>query len=309
MSIARKALIVFLSFSLFLSFSGVGLCYTAGRTVLQPEFVISQMEGLDVTALSKDLIREQVPPEIESMLSEEYISGLIDEVVADLEPWIREQVADAVDEGYDYILGKSQELIVTVDLGTVKPILRDSLWQVISKSPPSWLAMLPRSEMESIYYTLYDDLSAGLPDTLEIDEAILNSLDPEMVPLLEKARQYVRYYRILYSILIVATAALIAGIIVLNRRSVKGSTLWLGIPCLVCGILAFLSSYIVKRLAVPIILRGGLPTQLEDWLGEFLVDSVAPLTTYGIAMMIAGAALLITSIVYRRRQLSNGTWC
>ncbi|MFO8143894.1 MAG: hypothetical protein R6T78_04400, partial [Dehalococcoidales bacterium] len=96
MSIARKALIVFLSFSLFLSFSGVGLCYTAGRTVLQPEFVISQMEGLDVTALSKDLIREQVPPEIESMLSEEYISGLIDEVVADLEPWIREQVADAV---------------------------------------------------------------------------------------------------------------------------------------------------------------------------------------------------------------------
>ena len=306
MSVFRKGLIGFLSFLLFLSLSGVGLCYTAGRTVLEPEFVISRLENLDVTGIAKGIVRDQVPPEIVSVLSEEYIGVLVDEVIEDLEPWIREQAAEAVDEGYDYILGESEELLVTVDLGQAKPLLRNSVWRVISESPPPWLAVLPQSELETIYYTVYDSLAAGFPDIVEIDEATIDSIDPQIMLLLDKARQYIGYYRIAYGILVGATAALIAGIIVLNHRRVKGSTLWLGIPCLVCGIFAFLTSYVVTSLVGPLILRIDIPYQLKDWFGGLLVDSAALLTTYGIAMMIGGASLLITCVVYGRRLLSDG---
>lgn len=306
MSIARKALIGFLSFLLFLSLSGIGLCYTAGRTALQPEFVISRLENLDVTVLAKDIVKAQVPSQIASIASQEYMDYVIDEVVVDLEPWIRGQTADAVNEGYDYILGESEELLITVDLGEAKPVVRESLWRIISQSAPSWMSILPQSELESVFNTVYDDLSAGLPDTLEIDEATVDSIDPEIMPLLDRARQYVGYYRIAYGVFIGVTAALIAGIIGLNRRRVKGSTLWLGIPCVVCGAFAFLGGYVVARLADQLILRIDIPSQLQDWFGGLIMDSAAPLTTYGIAVMIGGASLLITCAIYGRRRLDEG---
>ncbi|NOQ17726.1 MAG: hypothetical protein GQ507_00595 [Dehalococcoidales bacterium] len=49
----------------------------------------------------------------------------------------------------------------------------------------------------------------------------------------------------------------------------------------------------------------GLPVQLQDWLPQFLTDSLAPLEVYGIVLVAVGAALLVVSVVYRRRQSSD----
>jgi len=301
MSMAKRALIGFLSFLLFLSLSGFGLAFAANRTVLNPDFVVSQLERLDVTSLSKELLREQVPPEVTSIVPPQFIEELLDDVVTDLEPWIREQAGVAVYAGYDYLLGRSEELLVVIDLEPAKAILRDSLWQSFAESPPLGLDILSPAELESLFDELYDDISRQMPATLEINEGMINTISLEIMPLLEQARRYIGYLQIAYGVLIGATAALVTGIILLNRR-VKGATLWLGIPCLICGIFVYVSTFVIKRLAGLLMAQLSLPVQLQDWLPQFLTDSLAPLEVYGIVLMAVGTALLIVSVVYRRGQ-------
>ena len=301
MSMAKRALIGFLSFLLFLSLSGFGLAFAANRTVLNPDFVVSQLDRLDVTSLSKELLREQVPPEVTSIVPPQFIEELLDDVVTDLEPWIREQAGVAVYAGYDYLLGRSEELLVVIDLEPAKAILRDSLWQSFAESPPLGLDILSPAELESLFDELYDDISRQMPATLEINEGMINTISLEIMPLLEQARRYIGYLQIAYGVLIGATAALVTGIILLNRR-VKGATLWLGIPCLICGIFVYVSTFVIKRLAGLLMAQLSLPVQLQDWLPQFLTDSLAPLEVYGIVLMAVGTALLIVSVVYRRGQ-------
>ena len=304
MSMAKRALIGFLSFLLFLSLSGFGLAFAANRTVLNPDFAVSQLDRLDVTALSKELLREQVPPEVAFIVSPQFIEELLDDVVTDLEPWIREQAGVAVYAGYDYLLGRSEELLVVIDLEPAKAILRDSLWQSFAESPPLGLDILSPAGLESLFDEFYDDISRQMPATLEINEGMINTISPEIMPLLEQARRYIGYLQIAYGVLIGATVALVAGIILLNRR-VKGATLWLGIPCLICGIFAYVSTFVIKRLAGLWMAQLSLPVQLQDWLPQFLTDSLAPLEVYGIVLVAVGAALLVVSVVYRRRQSSD----
>ncbi len=304
MSMAKRVLIGFLSFLLFLSLSGFGLAFAANRTVLNPDFVTSHLDRLDVTSLSKELLREQVPPEVTSIVPPQFIEELLDDVVTDLEPWIREQAGVAVYAGYDYLLGRSEELLVVIDLEPAKAILRDSLWQSFAESPPLGLGILSSAELESLFGEFYDDISRQMPVTLEIDEGMINTISPEIMPLLEQARRYIGYLQIAYGVLIGATAALVAGIILLNRP-VKGATLWLGIPCLICGIFAYVSTFVIKRFAGLLMAELSLPVQLQDWLPQFLTDSLAPLEVYGIVLVAVGAALLIVFVVYRRRQSSD----
>ena len=301
MSMAKRVLIGFLSFLLFLSLSGFGLAFAANRTVLNPDFVVSQLDRLDVTSLSKELLREQVPPEVTSIVSPQFIEELLDDVVTDLEPWIREQTEVAVYAGYDYLLGRSEELLVVINLEPAKAILRDSLWQSFAESPPLGLDILSPAELESLFDEFYDDISRQMPATLEINEGMINTISPEIIPLLEQTRRHIGYLQIAYGVLIGATAALVAGIILLNRR-VKGATLWLGIPCLICGIFAYVSTFVIKRLAGLLMAQLSLPVQLQDWLPQFLTDSLAPLEVYGIVLVAVGAALLIVSVAYRRGQ-------
>ncbi len=301
MSMAKRVLIGFLSFLLFLSLSGFGLAFAANRTVLNPDFVVSQLDRLDVTSLSKELLREQVPPEVTSIVPPQFIEELLDDVVTDLEPWIREQAGVAVYAGYDYLLGRSEELLVVIDLEPAKAILRDSLWQSFAESPPLGLDILSPAELESLFDEFYDDISRQMPATLEINEGMINTISPEIIPLLEQTRRHIGYLQIAYGVLIGATAALVAGIILLNRR-VKGATLWLGIPCLICGIFAYVSTFVIKRLAGLLMAQLSLPIQLQDWLPQFLTDSLAPLEVYGIVLVAVGAALLIVSVAYRRGQ-------
>ena len=304
MSLAKKALIGFLSFLLFLSLSGFGLAFVANRTVLNPDFVVSSLDRLDVTSLSRELLREQIPPEVTSIVSPQFIEELLDDVVTDLEPWIREQSGVAVYVGYDYLLGRSEELLAVIDLEPAKVILRDTLWQSFAESPPLGLDILSPAALESLFDEFYNGISRQMPSTLEINEGMINAISPEVMPLLEQARRYIGYLQIAYGVLIGATAALVAGIILLNRR-VKGATLWLGIPCLICGISAYVSTFVIKRLAGLLMVQLSLPVQFQDWLPQFLTDSLVSLEVYGIVLMAVGAALLIVSVVYRRRQPSE----
>jgi len=301
MSLARKAAIGFLSFLLFVSLSGFGFAFTFGRTVLNPDFVVSRLDSLEVAPLMEELLKDQVPEEVMSVVPAELVDEVLDDILTDLEPWLREQVGEAVYTGYDYLLGRSQSLVLVIDVAPVKEQVRDGLRQALLVSPPAGLEMIPPAQLEQMFDAFYQQIEEQIPSTLEINESTLNEMDPSIMPALAQARQYIGYFRIIYWALIIATALFIMGIILLNRR-VRGATRWIGIPCLISGIVTYVATFVIKRFAGEALSGIGLPPELRSWLPGLLNDSLAPLGTYGIVLMVVGVALLIVSFVYKRGQ-------
>jgi hypothetical protein len=301
MSLARKAAIGFLSFLLFVALSGLGLALTLSRTALNPDFVVSRLDSLEVAPLVAEVVAEQVPPEVTSVIPAELVDAVLDDVISDLEPWLREQLDGAVYTVYDYLLGRTQNLVLVIDVAPVKEQVIDGLLQALLASPPPGLDMIPPALLEQMFNDFGAQIAAQLPSTLEIDESALNEIDPGIMTALASARHYLGYFPAVYWGLIIATALLIMGIILLNRR-VRGATRWIGLPCLISGIVTYVATFIIKRFAGEALSGIELPSQLQSWLPGVISDSLAPLGTYGIVLMAVGVALLIVSFAYKRGQ-------
>lgn len=299
MTLARRAVIGFLSFLLFLSLSGFGLAFTANRTVLNPNFLISQLDTLDVPSLAEEVLREQIPEEVAFIVPAEFIDEVLDDVIIELEPWLREQVNVAIYTGYDYLLGRSDSLSLVIRLEEAKEVVRDKVWQAVLRSPPPIIEGLPPPLVEQYFDEFYQQISEQMPSTLEINESVINELSPDIMPVLAQVRRYIGYLQIAYWVSVASTALLIMGIILLDRR-VRGATRWIGIPCLISGIVTYVGTLVMKHFAGLLISQIDLPVQLQAWLHQLLNDSLAPMQIYGIILMAVGTALLIVSVVYKR---------
>ena len=295
MKLAKRAAIVFLGFLLFVSLSVFGLMFTANRTFLNPDFVISHLDRLDMSSLAREMLIGQIPEEMGFMAEH------LDDMVTDLEPWTREQVNAVVYAGYDYLLGKSESLSLVIDMEPMKERLRDSAWQAFLESPPPELAGVPPALAEPYFDEYYRQFSEQIPPTIEIDESVIGA---EVMGNLEQTRRYMGYLQIAYRVAIWATIAIIVGLVFLHRE-VKGATRSIGIPCLTCGISAYVGTVVIKYLVKMQMAPVSLPAQFRVWLPQFLDEALAPMQMFGIVLMVVGVALLIVSFVYKRRPASD----
>ncbi len=300
MSLARKVALGFLSFLLFVSLSGFVLAFTINRTVLNPDFIVSRLDTLDVSSLAAEVLKEQVPEEVMAMVPAELIDEVLDDVLTELEPWLKEQIGGVVDTVYDYLWGRSQSLSLVVDTEPVKEDVRDKLRQALLASPPAGLEMIPPAELGRLFDDFYAQVSGEIPSTLEINESTLNELSPDIMPALIQARRYVGYFRVAYWALVAATALLIMGIILLDRR-VRGATRWIGVPCLISGIVTYVGTFFIRNFAEGLMAQIDLPAPLGNWQAQLVSEALAPMRVYGIVLMAVGVALLIVSFVYKRR--------
>ncbi len=78
----------------------------------------------------------------------EYLDEHLDDVIIELEPWIKEQISVAADPIVDYLLGESQSLNIVISTEPVIDSLRNTLLQALLESPPPDLAGLPPAMIE-----------------------------------------------------------------------------------------------------------------------------------------------------------------
>ena len=301
MSLARRAAIGFLSFLLFVSLTGFGLAHTAKQTVLHPDFVKTEMESLDVVSLMDDILSQQIPPEVEQFLPEGALDEAMDEVLTELEPWLRGQLAAAVDTVYDYLWGHSDQLRMIIDLSPVKEAVSDSLRGQFLANPPAIISFIPPEDLENLFDSAYAQISGQIPSTYEVDEGTLNDLDSDIMINLNRARRYVGYFQFVYPALIGATALFIMDIIILDRR-LKSAALWIGIPTLVSGVVSYFVPVIVRHFTDPLLAGLELPPALDVWIPHFMNDSLAPLRIFSIILIAVGVVLLIVAAVRRHRR-------
>ena len=296
MNFLKGLLTMLLTFLLFLALAAFGSLFALRSTLLDPDFVVAQVEKLDVAALAEEMTDfqsgGQVPPEA-SFLEEALYSAIVES-----EPQLKEQVSAAIYDGYDYLLGKSDRLNMVISLEPVKKGMRDKMWQLFQQnkeSLPPEVAALPPQMLEQYFEEFYRQFEATIPSEFAIDES---SVPPEIMALVDILRENARYIQTAYYGLIALMVVLVAGIILLHR-SVKGATRELGITFFIYGILEYAGVWATQRY-LPSMPMPDMPPSLQAWLNGFIADLIAPMQVLGIGLMVGGAVLIIVSIVYPR---------
>ena len=278
-----------LSLLLFLSLSVFGLVLTLNYTILNPDFVVSEVNRLDISSLAGEFISQQIPEE------GEFMAEAIDDAITDLEPWIKEQANSAIYTGYDYLMGRSQSLSVVISLEPVKDTLKQNLREAILNSPPPELEGLPPAEIEQYFDEYYEEFAREIPSTFEFNES---SLSPEVLARLEQAKQVIDYIQLGYKALIGFMLLLILGIILINRQ-VRSTTRGLGTTFLTYGALEYGGIFAAKHFAGTQLPQLEIPAYLQTQLPQFLGDFLAPLEMFSLGILAAGVILLIVSFVYK----------
>ena len=282
---------------LFLSLACFGAAFTINQTALDPEFAVSQVDRLDIAPRAEEILSEEVPPEVE-----QFLGGLtpevVNETIADLEPWLRDQIRDNIYLFYDYLEDRSQQLSLVISLEPIKTSLRDNLREAVLESPPPDLEGLPPAEIESHLDEYYQHIAQDVPSTLELDETLMGD---EAVEELERAKQIVSYIHLTHNTLI-GLILLLVLLIVLLYREVRGSTRQLGSIFLGCGIFIYVGFFIAKSVADSQLAQPDVPAYIQTWAPQLVDDALGPLEVYSIVLLVIGVALLVTSFVYKRRQ-------
>ena len=107
MNALKNAGLVSLIILLSLSLVVFGLAFMLDRTVLNPDFLIAEIDKVDVAAVVEDTLSEEMGSEDEFMAS--FAPALLD-TISELEPMVKEQVGAALYPVFDYLEGRSQSL-------------------------------------------------------------------------------------------------------------------------------------------------------------------------------------------------------
>jgi hypothetical protein len=295
MKFLKGLALVILGFLLSLSLIVFGFTLTVNQTALNPGFVASQADSLDIPSLAEEVLSEQVPQEHDYLT--EFVVEAVNDTIVEQELWIKQQAKDGIYAFYDYLERRSQHLSLAISIESIKESLRENLREAVLASPPPELEGLSPALIEQEFNQFWSEYSEEVPSTLELDESLL---EPEVMEQFERAREIVGYIHLTYKALI-ALSLLLILLIVLIYREVRGSTRQIGITFLTCGIASYVGALITKNIAGTQLTQLDMPVYLQTWIPQLIKDVLSPLEIYGIGLMVAGAALLVVSFVYKRR--------
>jgi hypothetical protein len=156
-----KALGTFIcSLLLFLALTIFSLAFMLHGTVLSSDFVTKQVDRIDISSIARDVAEKQIGNELPAEAT--VLKDVAYDVIAKQEPWIKQQLNNAIDTGYDFFLGKSSTLIITIPLADLKASLSTDLWDAAKKYLQEKLAAMTDSDM-----TLYlQDFIHQIPDDI-----------------------------------------------------------------------------------------------------------------------------------------------
>ncbi len=208
---------------------------------------------------------------------------------------------------FNYLLGESQTLEATISLAEIKATLKDTLLRFFLDSPPPELALVPRNLRESFFNQFYPEFANQIPSEYKLDESLIGKEVPADIAAgiasaeeaMKTARQYMEYFQLGYTLLIVFMLLLVAGI-VLIIRNVKGFTRYLGIPLLTYGAMEYAGIWLGRYLVAGQLPASGISPELEIWMVQFIDNMLKPLELFSLGLLISGVVLTLISFIYRR---------
>ena len=278
-------------FLLFDVLAFLGIIVTINMTVLNPDFVTSELDKLDVYSVVIEQAKEMLP-------SQEFISDeTMDELVAELKPWFEEQAGKLIHDVYAY-LKEDRELNVVVSLETVRTAVKANVSEAILGSLPPELLGVQQSVIDAYMAQLYTEIDNVIPATFQLSETSVGQVAAQ----LQQIKQIIGYVATVYKVLIVAAVVLVLLIALTHWWQPKPITRSVGITFILVGVACVLDSlldvWIVQALS-RLVAESSLLLGLEAKLPQLAADFMAPIRMYGIGFLSAGIVLVIISFLFR----------
>lgn len=285
MNIARGIFSGLLSFILVIALVTLGIALTINHTILNPNFVISEVDKLDVHSIIVEQVKSQLPEGVP------YMAEIFDEVAAELKPWLKEQTTEVIYAGYAYLEG-DEELNIVIPLEQVKTSIKDNLAQAMRESPPPELEGLPQDQIEFIIALACAQVDSQVPQQFEINEALLGA---DTVTQLQKAREIVADIKLGYKVLIGLSALLVLLIALIQWWRAKSIARFTGIAFTIAGVISLIAA-LAARLIIFQIIPADIPAELTALIPQLISDISHPLLIYSIGILAAGIGLIVLSI-------------
>jgi hypothetical protein len=355
MSFLKGLLAFILSFLLIISLNIFGIAYMLNSTVINRAFVEKQVNNLDISAVARDFTEKQITNQLPAELV--FLKDSFYDVIDTQEPELKKQANQAIDSGYDFLLGKTNQLKITISLSALKTNLKESLWQELDIQLAAWLRDNIQSELKPyveqnleeyrkvlpselsgmtdtqlkafldtyykqvqnqivntgkapemtgllgtllrpLYNEYYDQFIAEIPDAYVADES---NIPADVMQQLQKAKQYIGYFRSGYCGLIIFMLLLAAGIFLVYRNIWEPSRT-LGIDLTLFGVLD-LAGALVARNIDPMDYINDIPPSLGTWIAGLYNDVIRISLVLSIVVLVIGIALIVISFVFKKKEV------
>ncbi|MFC2033894.1 hypothetical protein ACFLTT_00620 [Chloroflexota bacterium] len=301
MKVLKSLALSLLSFLLFLSLSIFGTVYMFKSTLLNPDFVTAEINRLDLPELVGEITEGFF--DIQGTDGEQYLAILTEatnETITEVEPWIKEQLNSAIYSSYDYLLGNSENINLTISTEPFTDSLKENTWESFQESPPlemkPILETMTEKEQKEYFDVFYQPIDESIPATIDVTE---NSLPQDALDIITQVRQYASYAQPLYIGLIIFMSVIVLGIILIIRR-VKDVTRYLGVPLLTYGAFGYASIFAAKYFYEKWLPLPEVSPSLEAWMPQFTDNIMAPMEIFSLSILITGIVLIVISFVYRK---------
>jgi hypothetical protein len=299
MNIVRGFLSGVFSFLLFDALVFLGLIISLNLTVLNPDFVTSELDKLDVYSVVIEQAKTRLP-------SQQFISTeTVDELVSELKPWFEEQANTVIHAVYAYI-EEDRELNVTISLEPVRAAVKENVRDSVINSPPPELQGASQSQIDAYMSQIYTGIDNVIPSSFVLNEAVAGS---QVMTQLEQVKKIVGYIDTTYKALIAAAVLLVLLIALVYWWQPKSITRSIGITFILVGVACILGpllDYLIVQVLGQFAGTSGLTSGLQAKLPQLVADLTAPVRMYGIGFLVSGIALLVISILFRSKQVSPG---
>jgi len=289
MNIARGIFSGLFSFMLVIALVALGIALTINHTILNPDFIIHEIDKLDVHSIIVEQVKSQLPEGVP------YVAEIFDEVAAELQPWLEEQTTRVIYAGYSYLEG-DEELNIVIPLEQVKSSIKDNLAQAMRESPPPELEGLPQDQIELVIALACAQVDSQVPQQLEINEALLGT---ETVTQLQKAREIVADIKLGYKVLIGLSALLVLLIALIQWWRAKSIARFTGIAFTIAGVISLIAPLAARSIIFQIIpadIPADIPAELTALIPQLISDISHPLLIYSIGILAAGIGLIVLSV-------------
>lgn len=289
------------------------LAATLRATVLKKDLATGFIDKIDLGTLIRQTLKQQLsslPPEYEN-----FTGAAWERTITAITPQLKQQLEVSSDLMLDYLVGKTANFSATINVPQFSSTLKTSMHDAVLANPPTQLNIIPLAQREAVLNQLIDNYTRGLQNTITLDQSILGP-DIRAAVIdgitaaeegLVQAKPYVGYFQTGY-ILLVALMLILAALIVLVYREVRGSSRYLAITFLCYGVvdlaIALGCRYLIANTLPQQIT--GIPDSVQIWITNLLNRIVSPMMNFSIFLLVLGVVLLVVSFVYPKRSESAG---
>lgn len=292
MSVVRGFFSGIFGFLLFDVLVFLGLISSLNMTVLNPDFVTSELDKLDVYSVVIEQAKAQLP-------GQEFIDAeTVDKIVNELTPWFEEQADKVIRDVYAY-LKEDRELNVIISLEQVRTVVKENVREAVLDSLPPQLQGVSQSQIDAYMAQVYDGIDDVIPASFVLNEAIVGS---QIMAQVQQIKEIIGYIATAYKALIVAAVVLVLLIALVYWWQPKPITRSIGITFILVGAACIIGSlldvWLIQALS-RLVGESSVLLGLQSKLPQLANDLTAPVRMYGIGFLGSGVVLVAISFLFR----------